>query len=225
MRCKQRLLFGGSFDPPHRGHLGILQYILQKKLADNIDIIPTAVSPFKENTPPHGTNKDRFVMIEKLLSCLDKKDINNTKISLLDIEFNRPSPSYTAETCVELRKRHPGDRIAILIGCDGLIGLERWYHIQKLSIHHQFWIFLRDGVTKTNLEKTCRNLKQSYPNLTLRIFWDSPIISCSSSEIKKYLLKREAKNKICERILTSCLPSNILAYIQSKQLYQGLASL
>ena len=71
-RKADRLLFGGSFDPPHRGHLEILRYVLSQNLASYIDLVPAAISPFKESQPPLGSAEDRLWMLSKSIDFLSQ---------------------------------------------------------------------------------------------------------------------------------------------------------
>ncbi|MCR9140652.1 MAG: adenylyltransferase/cytidyltransferase family protein [bacterium] len=73
-RC-DRLIFGGSFDPPHRGHLAILRYALCANLAPVIDLVPAAVSPFKTDAPPTSGEDRRRLLEAALLDLAEGLDL------------------------------------------------------------------------------------------------------------------------------------------------------
>lgn len=70
-----RLIFGGSFDPPHRGHLAILRYALAENLAPEIDLVPAAVSPFKIDAPPTAGDHRRRLLEAALADLADGADL------------------------------------------------------------------------------------------------------------------------------------------------------
>ena len=211
-----RLLFGGSFDPPHRGHLEILRYVLQKKkdLAKHVDLVPAALSPFKETEPPSASPQDRLAMLQRLIEHLHKKGLGKESMSLLDIELERKAPSYTAETCRILRAKFPQKKIAILIGADSLERLEFWNNIEELFHHHSFWVFLRKSIPKPKLEDIYKDLKTIFPQACIEILWDSCLVNCASSKLRARLAAGVSAKQV------DCLLPEVWDYIQAKQLYQ-----
>ena len=224
MMKTQRLLFGGSFDPPHRGHFEILRYISQKKFTDCMEIIPAAVSPLKQEKPPHAAAENRLAMLERLLSSLGAEDLGKTKfgktkIHLLDIELRRKPPSYTADTCLALRKKYPNESIAVLIGSDSLMDLESWGRIEEIFSYHPFWIFLRKN--RKEAEEKCRRLRHFFPKARLTILSDSPVIPCSSSRLRQLLSENPEKSWSKKKDFSFCLLPEIQQYIKEKGLYQN----
>ena len=209
-----RLLFGGSFDPPHRGHLEILRYVLQKDLAACVDLVPAAVSPFKATEPPSASSHDRLAMLQKLVEYLYKDGFGKKTLGLLDLELKRKAPSYTVDTCRALRAKFPGQKIAILIGADSVKDLELWNSIEELFNHHSFWIFLRESMPKSKLERACKRLLALFPQAHIQILWDSCLVNCASSELRRQL----AANVTAKQM--NCLLPEVWNYIQSKKLYK-----
>ena len=130
------LLFGGSFDPPHRAHIHLPQQAYDVIRADHLVFIPTAQQPLKSSqTPAHH----RLAMLKLALEgCAD--------CHVLDIELKRAGPSYTIDTLQQLQNLW-GDAVTmrLLIGADQLAAFDRWKNRQEIEQLAQPLIIHRDG--------------------------------------------------------------------------------
>lgn len=123
MPQKRLLLFGGTFDPPHNGHLNILENAAQKIKPDKILIMPAFVPPHKT---AYGTSAELRI---KMCRALSKK-CENAEIS--DIEIKRGGKSYTIDTVAQLKQIYPDYRIYLVVGSDMLLYFEKWKDWQCL---------------------------------------------------------------------------------------------
>ena len=131
---KRVILFGGSFDPIHDGHMEMAKAALTQRKADGLWFIPTKISPFKE----YATDFDmRYHMIKIMIQA-------NDKIKALKIENELPSPSYTYHTVMALKALHPNIQFEYLIGSDQIEKLDQWYEYEKLKDAVQFIVYQRD---------------------------------------------------------------------------------
>ena len=133
---KKVILFGGSFDPIHYGHLNMAKQALLQEGAFELWFIPTAISPFKNQSSDF--NK-RCRMIEMMISDQDK-------MKVCRIESTLPQPSYTFNTVLELKKQHPNIHFQWLIGDDQLEKLHLWYEFEQLNQEVEFIVYSRDEV-------------------------------------------------------------------------------
>lgn len=103
-------ILGGSFNPPHLGHLALAATVLDLGLVDRVCFIPAASPPHKR-APAQADPRTRLAMT-RLLAGSDPR-------FLVDgLELERNGPSYTIDTIHELMARHPGDRYRLIIGSD-----------------------------------------------------------------------------------------------------------
>ncbi len=116
-------VFGGSFDPVHRGHVGMVDYLLQRKLADEVVVVPAALSPFKAG---HQAGPARRLAMLKLAFG------SRPRVAIDECELNRRGPSYTSDTLEHLAATHPGDRLWLTIGQDNLTQLPRWHEVGRI---------------------------------------------------------------------------------------------
>lgn len=112
-------IFGGTFDPPHVGHLLLASDAREALHLDNLIFIPAATQPFKIHMPAIASPQDRLEMVR--LAVAD--DANYT---VDDTEITRKGLSFTVDTLEHLSKKHPGAELFLLLGEDALAGVEQW---------------------------------------------------------------------------------------------------
>ncbi|HEX8904837.1 MAG TPA: nicotinate-nucleotide adenylyltransferase [Longimicrobiaceae bacterium] len=111
-------VFGGTFDPPHLGHLAAASDAAQALGLDRVLWVPAAVHPFKRGevaAPPAM----RLEMVRAAIA-------GDERFEACDLELRREGPSYTVLTLRELRERHPGAELFFLTGADNLAELPKW---------------------------------------------------------------------------------------------------
>ncbi|NPA51017.1 MAG: nicotinate (nicotinamide) nucleotide adenylyltransferase [Epsilonproteobacteria bacterium] len=140
--CKRKgaALFGGSFDPPHNGHIEIVKEVLKLPYITQVVIVPTWKNPFKAkfNAPP----QKRFEWI--------KKSFNFKDISISDFEISQNRSVYTIETFKHLRKTI--NISYIIIGSDNLKDIEKWKDFEELN-RSICWIVIKRGTIDKNILK------------------------------------------------------------------------
>ncbi len=110
-------VYGGSFDPPHRGHKLLAENLGKVCGAKKILIIPAFCSPFKEGGSASG--EDRLNM------C--RLNFSESIFEVSDIELSRGGKSYTVDTLTELKKLYPEDELFLFMGEDMLLSFDKWY--------------------------------------------------------------------------------------------------
>lgn len=118
------VLYGGSFNPVHRGHVALVHQVLETVAADHLLVIPARVSPFKQHAPPLP-DELRLAMLRAALGSVPR-------VSLLDVELRRPPPSYTIHTVRRLASQLPCARFLWAMGSDTFGMVHQWYHAHSL---------------------------------------------------------------------------------------------
>ena len=118
-------LFGGTFNPIHRGHLWAASEVKKDFKLDQITLIPAALPPHK--TPGAVADADdRREMIDLAIS-----DLSGLTVS--DVELNRPGPSYTVDTLNELKSELGTDaELYFILGMDALAGFPEWKEPERI---------------------------------------------------------------------------------------------
>jgi nicotinate-nucleotide adenylyltransferase len=120
-RGRRIAFFGGSFDPPHRGHIGIARAAQQALELDIVLFAPVGIQPLK----PLGATasfEDRVAMTELAIQGLPR-----FAISFADAPDPSGEPNYTIDTLHRLEAQYPSAELFMLIGADSFLSLGRWY--------------------------------------------------------------------------------------------------
>lgn len=138
-------LFGGSFDPPHHGHMAIATAAADVFDLESVLFAPVGRQPLKPGGSP-ASFADRLAMVE--LAC--KQDRRFT-VSDLDAPRSDGKPNYTVETLASLQEAMPEARIFNLVGADSFLGLRRWHESERLLELAEWIVVSRPGFPLANL--------------------------------------------------------------------------
>jgi nicotinate-nucleotide adenylyltransferase len=111
-------LFGGTFDPPHVGHLVIAECARDQLRLDRVVFVPAGTPPHKIGRP-RAPSPDRIAMTRLAVR-------GNPEFTVATLEARRRGPSFTIDTVREFRRRFPGARLYLLIGSDSLDDFITW---------------------------------------------------------------------------------------------------
>ena len=194
-------VYGGTFSPPHVGHMHAARVFLEMGNIDELTVIPTFVTPLKERKETTSP-EDRLAMCRLAFSF-------SPRITVSDIEIARTGRSYTSETLAALSS--PDVRLSFLCGTDMFLTMGLW--------HDPCTIFRLATIVCMRREDEAENTERLFGKAEeYRIkfgadvrFLDAPPLSLSSSEIRERIAAGEA----CSEYLA---PS-VLAYICERRLY------
>ncbi len=130
-------IFGGSFDPPHIGHIQIVQKALQELPIDLLIVVPTYLNPFKKRFV--ATPNMRYRWLKKIFLFWPK-------VRVCSYEIKRNRPTYAIETVEYLKKRYAPKKIYYIIGSDNLATLHLWKNYKKLKKEVEFVVATRGRV-------------------------------------------------------------------------------
>lgn len=187
-------LFGGAFDPPHLGHLQVIVNLFEKKLADEVWLVPTGTHDFQKQMQPAQI---RLKMLEMLIDQipLEYRD----KVRIEQCELERKGVSHTIDTLNQLSRQYSHDDLYFVIGSDNLEKFHLWDRYQEILEKYPVIVYPRvnyrtDLIYKGMIPLT--GVKQ---------------ILASSTEIKKRFIKQKP--------VEDMLPQIILDFILENQLY------
>jgi nicotinate-nucleotide adenylyltransferase len=137
MQPQRAGLFGGSFDPVHRGHLLVAQAACEELALDRLYFIPAAQSPFKPESQP-APGAQRLRLLRLALAGQARYEVD-------DQEVRRGGPSYTVETVRDYARRLPGSELFYLVGADHVPALPAWRAAEELARLVEFVVIPRPG--------------------------------------------------------------------------------
>ena len=204
--CRNLIVFGGSFDPPHMGHVKLPEFVMERTGADKVAYVPAAAAPLKvaESQSPAA---DRLAMLEAALANCDHALI-------LTDEMDRASdhePSYTVDTIENLRRRLGKDvHLRLLIGMDQLAQFDRWKSAQRI-------IDLANPLVMTRPSFDIDELVSLMPDPQQRRQWGRRLVAVepmdiSSTEIRGRVARGDS--------IAGLVPPAVEAYIRDHGLYR-----
>ena len=138
---KRVMLYFGSFNPIHRGHIALAEYAVGQGLCDELVLVVSPQNPLKAADAP-APELDRFEMAE--IACAHSKYPERIKPSV--VEFLLPRPSYTVDTLRYLSENHgSGMSFSILMGGDLIGQLDRWKEYETILDHYPVYVYPRRG--------------------------------------------------------------------------------
>jgi len=193
--------FGGTFDPPHLGHIIMAAEAFYQLELDSLEWILTPFPPHKNNLPITPVE----VRLEMLNLAVGKHP--GFEISLVDL--NRDPPHYAADTVEILRAENPTSKLVYLIGEDSLFDLPDWYAPARfLANVDQLAVALRP-----NINSDLTKLESSLPGLREKIYY----LSDTMLQISSSFIRERIKNNAPVRHL---LDPEVYQYLDEKNLYQ-----
>ena len=193
-------LFGGTFDPPHLGHL-----ILASESHYQLELTRLLWTLTPE--PPH--KQDQLITsIEHRLAMLNLALADNPCFELSRLELDRPGPHYTLDTIKLVAEQNPDAEIIPVIGGDSLHDLPTWHRPQEL-LYAAHWIgVMRRPGESANLEE----LERELPGISSKVHYvDAPLLEIASSEIRSRIANG--------RPFRYYLPDPVYHYINQHHLY------
>ena len=194
-------IFGGTFDPPHLGHLILASEARAQLRLTRLLWVLTPVPPHKLDRPVSSL-QDRLAMVQLAL-----KDEPAFELSM--IEVKRPGPHYTLDTVQVFAEQEPDAELILLLGGDSLRDLPTWHRPAELvAACHQIGVMRRPGASVD-----LAALEMEIPALRAKVkFVEAPLLEIASSEIRR----RAARGLPFKYYL---LPA-VYQYIQEHQLYR-----
>jgi len=165
-------LFGGTFDPPHRGHLALADQVYRQLRLDRLLWVVTPDPPHKPGGPVAAA-RHRLAMV--------RLAVDGTPYEVSEIEFERRGPHYALDTVRAIAGKHPGAELIYLMGGDSLSDLPKWHHPAELVAALTGIAVMRRPGDAIDLPA----LEQLVPGLAARVrFVDAPAVGIASREIR-----------------------------------------
>jgi len=209
MMMKKIGIFGGTFNPPHIGHMILADLVFDKLKLDELIFIPAYI-------PPHKA-KIHLIDAKHRLNML-KLSINNKKyFKISDIEIKRGGKSYTYDTLMYLKSKNKNTKFYLIIGYDNYKDFTCWKNYKEILKNCKTIVLKRflNNETKNKhhvsyCQKKLKDVETELPSKNF-IFIDNPILDISSTEIRN----RIKKGKSFEFYVTE----KVASYIKKNRLY------
>ncbi len=200
-------LFGGSFNPPHVGHLLGVVYALSTAPIDEVLVVPVYQHPFAKGLMPFA---DRLAMCRLALGWLPR-------VTISTIEEELGGESRTLRTVEHLRATRPADALRLLVGADVLADLPKWHRWDRIAELAPPLVMSRNGVSPVTTRDT-----PVPPGATAAVTW----VGAKGGEPPEPVLPRVSSTEIRDALaagdvdaVRGLVPADVLKYIVSQGLY------
>jgi len=198
-------IYGGTFNPPHIGHLQAAQQALTALKLDRILLIPDRIAPHKEIPQGSPTPQQRMDMLRIAAK-------NRPGLEVSDIELQRTGVSYTFQTVAQLKAEHPEAQLVLLMGTDMFLSFHTWRHPEEILKNASLGVFCRgEKGEKAAIEARKAEMEAEGAKVELV---NNDVINISSTQMRRLLAFRCA---------ASFLPEGVLDYIREHRLYDTRA--
>ena len=225
---ESELIFGGTFDPFHLGHLNLCKHIADDLAVNKITLLPANIPPHK--AAAKVSSQHRLAMLQALAQQEPLFRVDGR-------ELNRDKPSYTLDTLKEIKLENPTLSLSLLIGMDSLLSFTQWHQWQEILARVNLIVCTRPNYT-LDIKQLHTELQQRLTgkaSLSLanvgQIYLAPPAdVDLSSTDIRHQLgqantcdsssvsLPKQAPSQALNQVFKE-LPKVIAEYIKQHQLY------
>ena len=186
----RELIFGGTFDPIHIGHLLAAEQAVSLYKFNKVIFVPAGNPWMKSSNIESAFHRLNMIKLEI-------KD--NSLFEATDIEFGMQEPSFTIDTLDLLIKNNPQNEYSLIMGSDNIMKFDKWKSYKKILQNYQIYVYKRQGFVP----------KHQHENIIL--LDDCPHIKTSSSQIRELIRN--------EKDISHIVPKNIVKYLYKNNLH------
>jgi nicotinate-nucleotide adenylyltransferase len=196
-------ILGGTFNPPHVGHLICAQEAYVQLELDRVMLIPARIPPHKPVDDEPG--------IEHRLALCQAAVLGDERLEVSDVEAVRAGPSYTVDTLAELHEQGGHDELFLVVGSDIAAGLPGWHEPARVLSLATLAVASRPGTSRAAVSRAVHAVAGS----DAVVFFEMPAIGVSSTMVRR----RVAAGTPIKYLV----PEEVTAYIEHHGLYRGRA--
>ena len=178
-------LYFGSFNPIHKGHIALAEWVVEQRLCDELIFIVSPQNPLKSATEL-APEFSRYEMCE--MACQSSRYPDKIKVSA--VEFVLDKPSYTINTLRYLRENFGAEmQFSILLGADNIESLDRWREYEEILRDYPLLVYPREGYS---VEKFADRIK---------FLADAPLFDFAATDIRKEIAEgANFTDKVCPAV-------------------------
>jgi nicotinate-nucleotide adenylyltransferase len=196
-------ILGGTFNPPHIGHMLCAQEALWELGLDRVLLIPVHTPPHKEAPEDPG--------VEHRVELCRRAAAGDPRLAVSRVEADRPGPSYTVDTLRDLHESAPtGDQLTFIVGGDQAHGLPSWREPEGLLELAELAVAEREGVARADIVERLSGLRGAAERVH---FFEMPRVDVSSSMVRRRVAAGQP--------IRWLVPGAVADYIESAGLYRG----
>jgi nicotinate-nucleotide adenylyltransferase len=194
-------VLGGTFDPPHNGHLALARAAREQLALERVIWVP-AGDPWRKAGTTISAAEHRLAMLRLAIGGEDGFEIDTS-------ELEREGPSYTLETLEALHEKYPAHEIVFLLGVDALEDVRNWHEPARL-----IELTLLGATARAGIQPDANTLERWLPGLSKRVVWfEMPRTDIRATDLRRRSAAGES--------LAGLVPQGVADYVVRHNLYGG----
>lgn len=190
-------VYGGTFNPPHLGHLTAARAVFDLLKLDKLLLVPAGLPPHKALPAGSPTAEQRLEMTRLAAEQLGLGD----RVQVLDLELRRQGKSYTADTLSQIRELHPEAELWLLMGTDMFLTLQTWHEPEAIFALAGIAAFGRTEEDTEELFSVQREyLYRTYPDARIFTLTIPGVVDISSTELREQLSEDRGANLLAPAV-------------------------
>ena len=199
-------IYGGTFNPPHLGHITAARAVFEMLKLDELFLIPTGMPPHKEMPAGSPSPEQRLEMTRLAGEQLGL----GKKVKVLDLEVYREGRSFTADTLEQIKAQYPDDELWLLMGTDMFLTLQAWHAPEKILSLAGVAAFGRTEADTEDLFAVQREyLYRTYPQARIFTLTIPGVIDISSTELREQLQEGTGEGLLSPAVYGYILRENL----------------
>ena len=200
-------IYGGTFNPPHVGHIAAARQAMKLLRLDKLLLIPDRIAPHKSMPEGSPSPEQRLQMLKIAAADIPLAEV-------LDLELRREGPSYTYLTVEALKKQYPQAQLVLIMGTDMFLSFQSWRNWQWLMQNVTLAVLYRG---QKGERAAIREKRAEFCTLGAQVeLVENQVTTISSTDLRRMLAFQCA---------ASFLPEGVLEYIQQQKLYEACEDL
>lgn len=194
-------IYGGTFNPPHVGHIYAARQAARILKLDKLLMVPTGIAPHKQLPADSATPAQRLEMLQLAIEA-------DPELQVSDIEIRRDGPSYTWETVQQLQQMYPDSQLILLMGTDMFLSFWNWREPEKIAEIAELAVLYRGDANEKQLIQQQKRLSEEKGARVTVI--ENETVTISSTDLRRMLIFDCA---------SEFLPKGVEHYIRENGIY------
>ena len=172
-------IYGGTFNPPHLGHIGAALGAVEALGLDKLLVIPDRIAPHKQLPQGSASPQQRLEMVRLALE-------DQPKVEVSDMELLREGVSYTWQTVEQLHEQYPNDQLILLMGTDMLLSFHQWRNPERILEYAHLGVFYRGTPGEKQNTETCKANMEAQGHTVYLL--NNEVVDISSTQLRRMLV-------------------------------------
>lgn len=189
-------IYGGTFNPPHLGHMAAARFGMDVLDLDKLLVIPAAIPPHKQLPAETPSTEDRLAMATLMADNM----LCPGRVEVSDLEILRSGKSYSSDTVRQLHEQYPEDELWFLMGTDMFLSLLEWHEPERFFAYAGVAAFARNHSDQTRAMEHQADVLRNRYHARVQLVQLPEVTEVSSTELRAQLAAGQGGEQLCPAV-------------------------